>query len=303
MAHDHSHAHGSHEHPLPETLNRAFLIALVANGLFTFFQVGFALFAHSSSLLADAIHNAGDVLSLAFAFVANRLLTRAPTVKSTYGMKKTSILAAWVNGLLLVFSSGIIVADAVSKFFHPTAVHALSVMLVAGVGIAVNGSTARLFMGSSDLNVRGAYLHLFYDALISAGVVLAAALLYITGWLWIDPLMGLLIAGIILRGTWALFADSFRLMIDAVPKTISFNTIRDLLLAEPGVKQVHDLHIWALSTRENALSAHLWIPEQSLSDAARQRLVHVLHTEYHIHHVTLQVENDLAFCEEACKLE
>lgn len=295
-----SDACGHDHHPLP-TFNRAFVIAIVANSLFVLCQVIFAIIANSTSLLADAVHNLGDVLGLVMAWIANKLLSRAPTEEATYGMKKTSILASLANGLLLVFTCGVIATEAVYKLFSTSEVAALSVMIVAGIGIFVNASTALLFIrGTKDLNIRSAYLHLLYDAYISAGVVAAAILIYFTGWHWIDPVVGLLIALIIIRGTWALFRDSFRLIIDAVPREISLAAVRELLQAEKGVVQVHDLHIWALSTKENALSVHLYMPKNPLSDEARHRLIRILNDEHAIHHVTIQVESDLSFCRDAC---
>jgi len=299
-SHAHDHSHG-HQHATP-AFSRAFLIAIIANGLFVLFQITFAFITNSTSLLADAVHNLGDVLGLVMAWIANGLLKRLPTEKTTYGMKKTSILAAMANGLMLVFTCGIIATDALYKLFSPTEVHAGAVMIVAGIGIIVNGSTAVLFLrGTDDLNIRAAFLHLFYDALISVGVVLSAALLYYTHWLWIDPVMGLLIALIILRGTWSLFKDSFRLIIDGVPRGISWPAVRQQLEEVEGVEQVHDLHIWALSTQENALSVHLWMPQEPLSDARRQSIVAMLKEKYKIHHATIQIENDLAFCDDACE--
>lgn len=300
MGHPHAHDHHDHQHS-PAQFNQAFLIAIIANGLFVVIQIIYASIAHSTSLLADAIHNLGDVLSLILAWVAHGLLKRSPTENTTYGMKKTSILAALTNGLLLVFSCGVIVTEAIYKFFSPSEIQALAVMIVGGVGIIVNGVTAALFIrGKDDLNIRGAYLHLFYDALISAGVVVAAGIIYWTQWIWIDPLLGLVIAVIILKGTWFLFADSFRLIIDGVPRQISWTAVQALFLAQQGVKQVHDLHIWALSTQENALSVHLLMPDYSLSDEARQRLIQVLKEQYNVHHATIQVEKDLSYCEDAC---
>jgi cobalt-zinc-cadmium efflux system protein len=216
-------------------------------------------------------------------------------------MKKTSILAALANGVLLVFTCGIIVTEAVYKLFSPSVVDASSVMIVAGIGIVVNGATAALFLrGANDLNIRAAYLHLIYDALVSVGVVVAAILLYWTGYLWLDPLMGLLIAAIILKGTWSLFTDSFRLIIDGVPRGIVVLNVQELLSSQEGVQGVHDLHIWALSTQENALSVHLWMPEQPLSDNARQALIKRLHDDHDIHHVTIQVERTQGSCEDRC---
>lgn len=300
-AHSHEH-HGHNHHHGAVTYDKAFLIAISANSLFVVLQIVYAYLANSTSLLADAFHNLGDVLGLAIAWLSTSLMKRKPTAKTTYGLKKTSILAALINGVLLVFTCGIIATEAMYKFFSPAEVHAVSVMVVAGIGIIVNGATAMLFLrGSDDLNIRGAYLHLFYDALISVGVVVSAALLYWTGWLWIDPLMGLLIAVVILKGTWALFADSFRLIIDGVPRTISLAAVSDFLLALPGVGGIHDLHIWAMSTQENALSVHLYMPDDLLSDKARAEVVRRLEQEFSIQHVTIQTEQTEAACHDACQ--
>lgn len=297
----HSHAgHNHHSHGI-QSFNRAFLIAIIANGLFVFCQIIFAWLANSTSLLADAVHNLGDVLGLVMAWVATILLKRIPTAHATYGMKKTSILAALANGLLLVFTCGIIATEAMYKFFTPSEVNAVSVMIVASIGIVVNGSTAALFMrGSDDINIRGAFLHLLYDAIISLGVVVSAALIFWTNWHWIDPAVGLIIAALILKGTWSLFTDSFRLIIDAVPRGISWTAVRETIQSFDGVEEVHDLHIWALSTQENALSAHLYMPGNQLGDASRKELVTILREKHKIHHATIQVENDLSFCADAC---
>lgn len=300
-SHEHNHSHCHHHHNAVP-YNRAFLIAIIANGLFVIGQVFFAFKAHSTSLLADAFHNFGDVLGLVLAWIANSLLKKIPTEYTTYGMKKTSILAALANGILLVFTCGIIVTEAMYKLFSPEEIHTFSVMIVAGIGILVNGATAILFLkGVDDLNIRAAFLHLLYDAFISFGVVISAALIYWTHWLWIDPLVGFLIASLILKNTWSLFTDSFRLIIDGVPRDISWSAVRDYLQDLTGVEEVHDLHIWAMSTQENALSVHLYMPDVSLSDEDRQQLVLFLKEKYKIHHATIQVERNLAFCEDACR--
>lgn len=302
--HAHHHDHHGHQHAHhhgPVTYDKAFFIAIVANGLFVILQIIYAYIADSTSLLADAFHNLGDVLGLVVAWIAMGLMKRKPTAKATYGLKKTSILAALMNGALLIFTCGIIATEAVYKLITPTEVHALSVMVIAGIGIVVNGTTALLFLrGSDDLNIRGAYLHLFYDALISVGVVVSAALLYYTQWLWIDPLVGLLIALIILKGTWSLFADSFRLIIDGVPRSISWNEVSEFLLAKPGVHSLHDLHIWAISTQENALSVHLYMPEGLLADSLRAEWVEELKHQFSIQHVTIQIEQTKINCSDAC---
>lgn len=295
--------HSHHHHPsYPASEYRhAFLIAIIANGLFALFQVFFAFSANSTSLLADAVHNFGDVMGLLIAWGGQRLLKRLPTERSTYGMKKTSILAALGNGILLVFSCGIIFTESMYKLFSPSMVSSQAVMVVAGLGIVVNGVTARLFIrGSHDLNIHGAFLHLMSDALVSLGVVLSAALLYWTGWLWIDPLMGILIAIIILKSTWSLLTDSIRLIMDGVPRGIVMRNVRFLLNNIEGVKGIHDLHIWALSTQENALSVHLWMPEYPLTDTARLTLEQQLRIDHNIHHVTIQVEREQGLCQDVC---
>lgn len=298
LGQSHSHNHGD------VTYNKAFLIAIVANGLFVILQIIYAYITNSTSLLADAFHNLGDVLGLVLAWIATGLMKRKPTAKATYGWKKTSILAALMNGALLVFTCGIIATDAMYKLFSPENIQALSVMVVAGVGIIVNSTTALLFMrGSNDLNIRGAFLHLFYDALISVGVVLSAGLLYLTNWLWIDPVVGLLIAVVILKGTWSLFADSFRLIIDGVPSDISLAEVSEYLSNLPGVKSIHDLHIWAMSTQENALSVHLHMPEADLTDALRKELTEKLNRTFNIQHITIQVERSEIECNDACHSE
>ncbi|CAM4465206.1 MAG: Cadmium, cobalt and zinc/H(+)-K(+) antiporter [Legionella sp.] len=290
-----SHSHG------PVTYDRAFLIAIIANGLFVLLQIVFAYLSNSTSLLADAFHNLGDVLSLVLAWVATSLMKRAPTMKATYGLKKTSILSALANGILLVFTCGIIATEAMYKLFSPAEIQAISVMIVAGIGIVINFSTALLFMrGTDDLNIKSAYLHLFYDALISVGVVVSAALIYFTGWLWLDPVVGLLIAGIILKGTWSLFVNSFRLIIDGVPENISWSAVSEFLLAKPGVDGFHDLHIWAMSTQENAMSVHLYMPEIELSDESRMEWTEQLRQEFSIQHVTIQVEKSQSACNDNC---
>lgn len=283
--------------------NRAFVIAILANALFVVFQIIFSYLSNSTSLLADAIHNLGDVLSLILAWIANRMLSKKPTERSTYGMKKTTILAAFANGVLLIFTCGIIATEAVYKLFSPSEILAVDVMVVAAIGVLVNGSTAIMFIkDGNDLNIRGAYLHLLYDALVSVGVVASAALLYFTNWLWIDPLVGLLIALIILKGTWGLFRDSFQLLIDGVPHGISIQRVRGFLLSQPGVSGVHDLHIWAMSTQENALSVHLWMPEAPLGETDRKALIDALREDFSIHHVTIQVEQTQDYCVGECFL-
>ena len=298
--HQHNHAEHTHTHA-PVQFGKAFAIATLLNALFVVLQVLYAYLANSTSLLADAIHNLGDVLGLAMAWGANILLSKHPTIRQSYGMKKTSILASLANGILLVFSCGIIATEAIYKLFAPEIVNAIPVMIVCAIGIVINGGTAMLFMrGQKDLNIRLAYLHLVYDAVISVSVLLSAGLLYFTHWTWLDPLMGLIIACVIIKGTWFLFMDSLHLLIDAVPKHISLTAVHTFLTEQSGVKQVHDLHIWALSTRENALSVHVWMPDLIWTDAQRQQIVHHLKEKFDIHHSTIQIERSLEYCEDKC---
>jgi cobalt-zinc-cadmium efflux system protein len=300
MSSHHNHNHHGHTHQ-KQSYNNAFLIAISANGVFVLLQVFFALFAHSTSLLADAVHNFGDVMGLILAFVATLLIKRKPTEKTTFGLKKSSILAALANGILLVFTCGVIASDALYKLFFPTEVHAVYVMIIAAIGIVVNGATATLFArGSSDLNIRGAFLHLLYDAIISFGVVVSAGLMYWTGWMWIDPVVGLLIALVILKGTWSLFIDSFMLMLDGVPASISLLAVQEFLLSQPDVVGIHDLHVWAMSTQENALSVHLYMPDNALNDSARLALIDQLDKQFGIRHVTIQVERTNTHCQDMC---
>ncbi|MFY7698180.1 MAG: cation diffusion facilitator family transporter [Legionella sp.] len=301
LFHKHTHTHSdSHQHKPPH-LQHAFVIAIVANGLFVVSQFIFSVLAHSTSLLADAVHNLGDVLGLILAWLANRLLNRPPTVTASYGMKKTSILAALINGILLVFTCGIIVTEAIYKLCSPEKIVVEQVMIVAVIGILVNGISALLFSSHShDLNVRAAFMHLLYDAIISVSVVFSALIIYYTDWFWLDPLMGLLIAGVIFKGTWRLFMDSFHLIIDGVPNHVSFVHVHQFLSQLPGVQNVHDLHIWALSTQENALSVHLWMPSHTFTDTQRQELEQTLRSSFDIHHMTIQVEQSQTHCKDAC---
>lgn len=288
MSHDHHHAH-SHA---PQSFNKAFGIAVALNLTFTLCQIFYAFVANSMSLMADAAHNFGDVFGLMLAWGANWLLTLPARKRYSYGYKRTTILAALTNALILVATSALITYESIYKLMHLTHVNEFIVIVVAVIGIIINGSTAMLFMKGAhdDLNIKGAFIHLLGDALISIGVVIAAIAIYYTGWVWLDPLMGLFIVSIILIGTWGLLRDSVRLILDAVPHHIDQQGVQAFLQQLPGVKTVHDLHIWGLSTKEIALTAHLVMPEHKLSDADYKKINEMLKTQYRIDHVTLQVE-------------
>lgn len=282
--HGHNHSHTTH--------NSAFAIAVSFNLIFTISQIIFAFYAQSMSLMADAVHNFGDVFGLILAWGANYLLSRPARERYSYGYKRTTILAAITNALILVATSALIAFESIHKLFYLNSVNALMVSIVAFVGILINGGSALLFMkgAHSDLNIKGAFLHLLGDALISIGVVLSAILIMYTGWMWLDPVMGLIIVGIILFATWGLLRDSVRLILDAVPRHIDQQGISQFLSQWPGVKAVHDLHIWGLSTKEIALTAHLVMPDHVLSDEDYKKINAILKTKYRIDHATLQVE-------------
>lgn len=291
--HKHSHSHGGHgHHHAPTTFNGIFAIAIILNLAFTLGEAFYAFVAHSMSLLADAGHNLGDVFGLLMAWGASWLATKSANEKYSYGYKKTTILVALANALLLVLASALIIYESINKLLHPVVVTESIIIVVALIGIAVNGGTALLFVKGSkeDLNIKSAFLHLAADALVSVSVVVAGIIILFTHWLWVDPLVGLLIVVTILWGTWGLLRQSIDLILGAVPHTVSAKKVRAYLNTLSGVTAVHDLHIWALSTQEVALTAHLIMPERFLTDAEYAEINHILHEDFNIQHVTLQIE-------------
>ncbi len=286
--HTHGHAHG-HDHA-PASFGRAFAIGAGVNAAFVALQVACGLAAHSVALLADAVHNLGDVLGLLIAWGAAWLTARAPTARRTYGWGRSSILAALVNAVVLLLGCGAIGVEALQRLAAPTPVGTGLVIAVAAAGIAVNGGTALLFMRGrkGDLNVRGAFVHLASDALVSLGVVFAGLLIQFTGWLWLDPVTSLAIVAVITFGTWGLLRQSVDLAMDAVPDGLDRPAIQAALAALPGVTEVHDLHIWGLSTTSTALTAHLVseLPEPDLVG----RACLLLRDRFGIDHATLQLE-------------
>ena len=276
------------------SINTSFVIAVIANLLFTVLEAVFASLSNSASLLADAGHNLSDVLGLLLAWGASYLATRSASDIYSYGFRRTTILAALVNAIILIFAAVFIAVESIEKLANPTPVSTTVVMVVAGIGILVNGGTAMLFLKGKrqDLNLQGAFLHLAYDALISIGVVLSAVAMYFTGWLWLDGAAGVLIVVVIIFGTWGLLRDSVNLMLDAVPGHINRHEVHQYLETIAGVSQVHDLHIWALSTHETCLTAHLVMPGRTLwdSETGYSEVVATLKEKFKIQHVTLQVE-------------
>ncbi|WP_292039421.1 cation diffusion facilitator family transporter [Massilia sp. UBA6681] len=294
--HDHGHHHGfgHHHHHMPDPAGheRAFALAIGLNALFVAIEFTYGFIAHSTALMADAGHNLSDVLGLVLAWGAAALAKRAPTHRYTYGLRGSSILAALGNGLLLMAACGAIALEAVQRFTEPAPVQGMTVSIVAGIGVLINGFSAWLFMAGSksDLNLRGAYLHMAADAALSLGVVISGLLIMGTGWTWVDPAVSLAIVVVIVIGTWSLLRESVLLSMAAVPPGVDANAVRDFLCNQPGVKEVHDLHIWAISTTENALTAHVVMPGGYPGDRVLDEMVDKLRSDFGIHHCTLQVE-------------
>lgn len=273
---------------------RILLWGIVLNAAYVAVEAGFGFAAGSLGLIADAGHNLSDVLALAAAWVALALAAQPPGEEYTYGLKRTPILASLFNAMLLLVAMGAVVYEAVRRFLDPAPIDAGIVMLVAGVGVLVNGGTALLLARSrrDDLNMRGAFLHMLADTAVTAGVIVAAAGIAWTGWLWLDPLASVGIAGVVLWGTWGLLQDAVRMSLDAVPSEVDLTAVRALLVAEDGVVDVHDLHVWPLSTTETALTAHLVLDAPpGEPNALLARVCRRLRERFEIGHATLQLES------------
>ena len=296
--HDHSHAHGhgGHSHA-PDSFGVAFAVGVALNTAFVLAELFFGYAANSLALISDAVHNFSDVISLLLAWVAGWLARKQPTEQHTYGYRRASILAALVNAGLLLIAVGGIAVEAANRIAEPASVAGATVVVVAALGIVVNGGTALLFMRGrhGDLNIRGAFLHMAADAAVSLGVVAAACVIMLTGWQWVDPAISLSIAAIVLASGWGLARDSVNLALDGVPKGVELAGVRDYLGGLEGVTEVHDLHIWAMSTNETALTAHLVRPggyEDSFLHGICEQLSH----RFNIHHATLQIEAGSDVC-------
>jgi cobalt-zinc-cadmium efflux system protein len=290
--HDHDHEHGFGHHHGPVDPNRAFAVGVALNLGFVIAEVGFGIRADSLALLADAGHNFGDVLGLAFAWSAAALAVRKPSTRFTYGLRGSTILAALGNAMLLLVATGGIVWEAILRLRDPAPVASGTVIWVAAAGVVVNLSTALMLMRGrkGDLNVRGAFLHMAADALVSVGVIIAGVVMLNTGWLWLDPAVSLAIGLVILLGTWGLLRESVQLALHAVPPGIDPDAVRRHLCAMPGVVQVHDLHIWGMSTTETALTVHLVMPQGHPGDDFLAGACEEIHRHFGIGHSTLQVE-------------
>ena len=296
VAHDHAHkphghcAHTHHNHT-PKTFGRAFAIGAALNIALVFLQVAYGIFAHSMALLADAAHNLGDVLGLLAAWGAYLLARWHPTERYTYGFRSTSILAALFNAAVLLIATGGIIWAAVQRVLEPQAVAGTVVMIVAAIGIGINGLTAWLLAGShTDLNIRGAYLHMLADAGVAAGVVVAGLIVFLTSWSWVDPATGLIISALIIWSTWGLLRQSVNMSLQAVPAEIEPKQVRRYLESLSGVGAVHDLHVWSMSTTEVALTCHLVMPQGYPGGDFLVNVDAELHRRFGIGHPTIQIE-------------
>jgi cobalt-zinc-cadmium efflux system protein len=286
MFHHHNHDHS------PSDYHRAFALGVALNLGYVAVEATFGILAGSLALLADAGHNLSDVLGLLLAWGANYLMQRRATERRTYGWRKSSILAALMNATILLFAIGGIAWEAIRRFNNPSPVAGKTIIIVAAIGVVINTATALLFLSGrkSDLNIRGAFLHMAADAGVSLGVVIAGIFILATGRLWIDPTISLIITIIILLGTWGLLRDSFNLAMDAVPQGIDPEAVKAYLAGIPGVTGVHDLHIWAMSTTETALTAHLVKPDSEDDDEILEKAGKELHDRFGIEHTTIQWE-------------
>lgn len=287
---EHSHSHGHHHHE-STNYNKAFAFGILLNVAFVAIELFYGFLANSSALIADAGHNASDVLGLVFAWMAVWLAGKKATLKYSYGFKKSTILISVFNAMLLFVAVGFILYDAIHRFFNPVPVVGSQMMIVAGIGVVINTITALLFIGGQkhDLNIRGAFLHMAADAAVSLGVVAAGFLIRLTGVNWIDPLMSILIVIIIVWGTWRLFMDAVNLALDGVPHGIDLSKIDAAISSNSDVVEIHDLHVWALSTSENALSVHVITQSESQNKLLEELQLLVAH-EFNIHHATIQIE-------------
>ena len=303
--HDHGHAHGrGHAHGMAtQGISTRMAIAVALNLTFVVVEAGFGFLSNSVALIADAGHNLSDVLGLVFAWTAMYLGRRRPGARFTYGLGRSSVLAALANAVLLLLACGAIAWEAVGRLASPPAVAAGTVMGVAASGIVINGTSAWLLHAGShgDLNRRSAFIHMLGDAAVSVGVLLSGTLIMFTGWTRIDPIVSLSIVAAILVSTWGLLRDSLHLSLDGVPASVNSSAVMSYLADQRGVTDVHDLHIWALSTTSVALTAHLVVPDRGADDALLDSITPNLKRRFHIHHATLQIERDR--CEHGCEAE
>lgn len=300
MGHDHNCQHQHHHDLHISNVSKALIVGIVLNIIFVVIEVVAGFLYNSLALLSDAGHNFSDVIALVMALAAFKLLAIAPSLEYTYGYRKTTVWAALINAVLLLIAVGMIFWESIDRWMHPVAIDGLTTALVAGVGIVINGLTAWLFVKDKDkdLNIKGVYLHMLADTMVSVGVVVSGILILFTDWYWVDTVVSWVIVGAIILSTWSLFKDSIRLGLDGVPKGINLVSILNKIIKIEGVQSVHHTHVWGLSTSENAMTAHLVIAEQcTFEDAAiiKKKIKHILEHE-NIHHVTLELEKEKEHC-------
>jgi cobalt-zinc-cadmium efflux system protein len=291
----HSHSGSGHAHHLPATFGKAFAIGMILNIVYVVAQVLFGLAAHSLALFADAGHNLGDVMGLFLAWGASVLAQRRPTVRYTYGFRRSTILASLANAILLLVAVGGITWEAMRRFGEHETVAGMTVIWVAALGVVINGVTAMLFASGqkNDLNIKGAFTHMAADAAVSAGVVVAGLVILLSGWWWIDPLVSLLINAVIVWGTWGLLRDSLDMAMDAVPAAVDIPRVQNYFRSLPGIAHFHHLHIWSLSTTETALTVHLVKPQTEGDDDLLGTVCHELNARFGIQHATIQFERNM----------
>lgn len=289
--HNHNHSH-NHSHSFDGNVNRAFAAGIILNSVYIIVEALYGILSHSMALLADAGHNLSDVLGLVLAWGASYLLTKHPTRFRTYGFRKSTILAALLNAILLLIAIGGIGLEAVERFFNPEPVNGVTVIMVSAIGVVINGLTAFLFVKGKehDLNIKGAFLHMAADAAVSLGVVFAGIIILNFNIYWIDPLISIVIMLVILFGTWNLLKDSFNLAMDSVPNNVDITGVENYLKSVPGVMEFHDLHIWAMSTTSNALTVHLVTKNRYIDDGLTKKISGDLNLKYGIEHTTIQFE-------------
>ena len=284
--------HNHHHHRASGDYSRAFAVGVILNAAFVLLEAGCGVYAGSLALLADAGHNLSDVLGLVLAWGATALAQRRPTQRRTYGLRRSTIIAALANAVLLLVAVGAISWEAIRRLARPEPPQEAVILWVAAAGIVINAATAMLFFRGRDrdVNIRGAFLHMAADAAVSLGVVITAVVMWFTNWVWLDPAISLVIAAVILVSTWGVLRESLDLALDAVPKGVDPRAVEKYLAGVPGVSEVHDMHIWGLSTTETALTAHLVMPDAPYEDALLSQITRELHDRFGIEHATLQVE-------------
>uniref|UniRef100_UPI0039A47712 cation diffusion facilitator family transporter n=1 Tax=Ornithobacterium rhinotracheale TaxID=28251 RepID=UPI0039A47712 len=292
---EHHHHHHHHHEFDPKQVNRAFIIGIVLNLAYLLLEFGFGFYLNSTSLISDAIHNLADVSTLFLSLIGFKLLAKKSVKNYTYGYRKSSILIALFNAILLLISMGAVILEAVQRFSHPTPLPGKTIAIIAGIGVVINAFTGWLFMKDQhkDINIKGAYLHLMSDALVSVAVLLGGLLMLSFGWFWVDPVLSIGIALVVIYGTWHLLRDSLRMSLDGVPPNVSLEKVEDALNGFVEVSRVEHIHIWAISSVENAMTAHIYLNqalscecERDLKDDMRHAMLHL-----HIHHCTFEIEH------------